>query len=157
MDQKAYDELREELLEAPYRVVDFLPRQVSAEAGGRWFKVERYLLERPQIDELYRRFARLVLKLSCYYGLALYEPRAEAWQTEPGPEELAGRITACAAGEKDSYVHVLFPAENALLTLEPGDLCMTLYGSGTEPAETARLLAAAEGLFLREPEAVPDK
>lgn len=150
MDQRAYDECRERLLEAPYRVIDFLPRQVPAESGGHYFAVERYLMAHPRIDELYGRFAMLLVKLSCYYDLTVYDPKADTWSDETTPEELARRVKACAGEGPDRYLHVLFPAEDALLTLGGDDLYMTLHNPAGELLETAADLAAAEGLFLRQ-------
>ena len=149
MDHRIYDECRERLLEAPYWVVDFLPRQVPPESGGHYFAVERYLMAHPQIDELYGRFARLLVKLSCYYDMAVYDPRQDIWCDEITPEELVGWVEACAGSGRDRYLHVLFPAEDALFTLDGDDLYMTLYNPGGELLDTATQLAAAEGLFVR--------
>ena len=152
MGQNAYDESRERLLEAPCRIIDILPRQVPEACGGQWFAIEAYWMEHPQIDELYARFARLILKLNCYYDLAVYDPHADAWADDPAPAELARRVAACTAEGPDRYVHVLFPGEDALLTLEGDDLHMTLYDPRGGLLETATQLAASEGLFLRRPE-----
>ena len=127
MEQKTLDELREQLLAGRYRLIDILPRQVSAENGERWFAVERFFREQSRIAGLYRRFARLLLKLSCYAAPAVYDPEADAWRSDLSPEELAARTEACAA-EGGRYLHVLFPAEGALLALDGGDLYMTMYG-----------------------------
>ena len=149
MDQKTYDEMRRRLLEEPYRVIDFLPRQVPQESGGNYFAVERYLTEHPRIDGLYSRFAGIVMKLNCYYGMALYDPRSDAWSDDPAPEELARQVEACAATGPDRYLQIIFPTEDALLTLDGDDLYMTLYHARGQLLETAAQLAAAAGLFLR--------
>lgn len=39
----------EELLERPYWVIDILPWQVPADSPGKYFAVERYFLQEPQI------------------------------------------------------------------------------------------------------------
>ena len=150
-DQKKYADMQERLLDSPYRIIDILPRQVPEASGRRWFVVEQYLMEHPQIDELYARFARLMLKLNCYYGVAVYDPAGDAWIEAPEPAELVRRVAACASTGRNRYVHVLFPAEDAMLTLEGDDLYMTLYAPQGELLETAAQLAAAEGLFLRRP------
>ena len=149
MDQNACDTLRERLLAAPYRVIDFLPRQVPPESGGSYFAVERYLMAHPQIDELYARFARLLVKLSCYYSFTVYDPQSDTWRDAPAPEELAALVKACAAAGPDRYLQILLPGEDALLAQNGEDLYMTLYHPGDELRETAAQLAAAEGLFLR--------
>jgi len=150
-DQKKYADMQERLLDSPYRVIDILPRQAPVAGGGCWFAVEQYLMEHPQIDGLYSRFARLMLKLSCYYGPVVYDPEGDVWIEAPEPAELVRRVAACASTGRDRYVHVLFPAEDALLTLEGDDVYMTLYAPEGELQETAAQLAAAEGLFLRRP------
>ena len=152
MKHRAYDESRERLFEAPCRVIDFLPRQVPAECGGKYFAVERYLRAHPQIDELYSRFAWLLVKLSCYYDLAAYDPQADAWEDNPPPEEMVRRILACCETGPDRYFHIYFPTEDTLLTLEGDDLYMTLYQAKGVMLETVARLTTAEGLFLREPE-----
>ena len=146
-----YDELRELLFDASYCVIDFLPRQVPAGSGGKYFAVEKYFSEHPRIDALYQSFAGIALKLGCYYGLALYDPAGDAWIDNPQPELLARRIEECAFPGKERYVQLLFPGEGAMLELNGGDLYMTLYAPSDELRETAEKLAGAEGLFLREP------
>ena len=140
------DDLRERLFGAPCRVVDFLPRQVPPSRGGEYFAAERYLTQRAQLDELYARFARFAVKLGCYCRFAVSDPASDGWTDGPAPEELARRIAESASG---GTVHVLAGDERALLTLDGGDLYLSLYGGEGEFLETARLLAAAEGLFLR--------
>jgi len=143
------DEQRERLFDGPCWVVDFLPRQVPPEAGKRFFPVERYLMEPPRLEGLYRRFARLALKLSCYYGLLAERLPSAGWVNDPAPEELEDMIRFCAVGDGPRGVFLLFPAENAMLTLDGGDLYMTLYGPGDEFLETVRALGLSEGLFVR--------
>ena len=58
----------EELLEQPYYVMDILPRQVPADSGGQYFKVEEYYLK--DMGRLCRQYADVLLKLNCYYDLA---------------------------------------------------------------------------------------
>ena len=141
-----YDEQRERLLDAPCHVIDFLPRQVPPDRGPQYFPVERYLTERPRLDGLYRRFARIALCLSCYEAAVLNSPPEEDWE-EGAPDILVSRIEDCAAG---GYLTVLFPSSDALLTLDGGDLYLTVHAEPGEFLDTVRQLAAAEGLFLRE-------
>ena len=143
------DGQREALYEKPCFVIDFLPRQVPAESGERYFAAERYLRERPRLDGLYARFARLVLCLSCYYPVAANRLPEEDWIPDPDPETLEELVTGCADGELPRYLTLLFPREDALLTLDGGDLYMTLYNPSAEFLGTVSALAAAEGLFLR--------
>lgn len=132
----------EELLNKPYWVVDFLPRQVPAKSGGQFFAVEEYYLRSP----LRRRFAEVLLKLNCYYEARVCEPETEKWQVNPPPERLFAWI---AENEKD--LCVLLPAEDTLITVNRDDLYMTVYGPSRDVLELLRPLSAAAGLFLWQP------
>jgi len=132
----------EELLNKPYWVVDFLPRQVPAKSGGQFFAVEEYYLRSP----LRRRFAEVMLKLNCYYEARVCEPETEKWQVNPPPERLFSWI---ADNEKD--LCVLLPAEDTLITVNRDDLYMTVYGPSRDVLELLRPLSAAAGLFLWQP------
>lgn len=134
--------MMEELLNKPYWVIDFLPRQVPAKGGGQFFAVEEYYLRSP----LRRGFAEILLKLNCYYDFEVCEPETEKWQKNPPPEALSSWI---ADNEKD--LCVLLPAENALITANRDDLYMTVYGPSEELLQLLRSLAAASGLFLWQP------
>ena len=152
MKQPLYDEQRERLLDAACHVIDFLPRRVPREAGRYYFPVEEYLAAPERIGALYRRFARVVLCLSCYDGIAAdRSPGAgeedSDWIVQPAPETLVSLVEGCADG---GYLTLLFPDGDALLTLDGGDLYLTAYNLRGEFLDTVRQLAAAEGLFLRE-------
>ena len=134
--------MMEELLNKPYWVIDFLPRQVPAKGGGQFFAVEEYYLRSP----MRRGFAEILLKLNCYYDFEVCEPETEKWQKNPPPEALFSWI---ADNEKD--LCVLLPAENALITANRDDLYMTVYGPSEELLQLLRSLAAASGLFLWQP------
>jgi hypothetical protein len=144
MNERQFDALTEALLEKEYLVIDILPRQVSAERGAAYFAAERYFLDPPRLHALYERFAVLLVKLSCYFDLALCAN--EVWTASPAPRELWARVTACA---DSGWCNVLLPEEKALITLYAGDLYMTLYHPSEELAQTVRQLAAAQGLFVR--------
>ena len=133
----------EELLEKPYWVIDILPKQVPAESPGRFFDVERYLLEHPQVDALKARKLSVLLKLYCYYDVRISIDVCETWAENPSPEMLCKAL--------DSYLYVLLPGETALITADPGDIYMTLYNASDDLLSLVRLLAEAEGLFVWQP------
>ena len=147
MKNERFDRQTELLFETPASVVDIFPFQVPAARMQQYAAAERWLCEKPHIQELYRRFADLLLKLSCYYDLRVYLPAADDWQPMPEPESLIDQITSCA--ERGSLVF-LFPDENALLSLNGGDLYLSYYDPDRHLIETVRALAASEGLFVRE-------
>ena len=55
----------EELLQSPYWVIDFLPRQVPADSVGQFFAVERFFLQETRQTALRRSFADILLKVNC--------------------------------------------------------------------------------------------
>ena len=60
----------EELLQAPYWIVDILPAQVPADSPGQYFAVEKYFLQERQLAEIKQKHIQLILKLNCYRDLA---------------------------------------------------------------------------------------
>lgn len=144
MNEKQLSALTEALLEEKYWVIDFLPRQVSAERGRAYLAAERFFMEEPRLKALYEKHAALLVKLSCYYDLALCVN--EVWTETPAPQELRETIVSCAGS---GWCNVLLPGERTLCTLYSGDLYMTLYHPSEALLETVGQLAAAEGLFLR--------
>lgn len=150
MRNELYDRQTERLLRSPYWIIDFLPRKVPAENGRRYFAVEQFFGEPPHMDELYQRFARVLLKLSCYYELFVNCPPSDDWRGELEPWELESLTKGCASRGEVRDLNVLFPEEDALITLSRDDLYMTFYGSkSTELTDTIAALAVSEGLFFR--------
>ncbi len=126
----------EELLEKPYWIIDILPRQVPADSPGRYFALEPVLRRDPG---LVRKKLGLLLKLNCYYALLAAPDGEEPGEFDPAElEEWRG----------SRYLNVLLGG--ALLTADPEDTYMTLYGADEDLLSLTRALAAAEGLFLWE-------
>ena len=144
MTASQYDEFLEQLLEEPCYVIDFLPRQVPADSTGQYFAVERFTRENPQISGLPHRFADLMLRLNCYFDLAVGD--GEHWSFNPAPEELYRRIAGCPA---TAFANMLIPGQDSLITFNGDDLYMTLYHPSEELLQTVKQLAAALGLFVR--------
>lgn len=139
-------ELAENLLEAPCYVVDYLPRQVPADCGEQYWAVDRYYREPARLASHHRKLADLLIKLSCYYDMVLGD--GTCWTESPSPALLSERIIRCAEG---GFVHVLIPAEQALITLFGDDLNLTIYHPSEALLETTKALAASNGLFLWQP------
>ncbi len=136
----------ESLLTGPYWVIDFLPEQVPAESPGRFFEAERFFLSEEYQPALRRRFADILLKLNCYDDLEVGTPDDKAMERNPAPEDLYRRVT-----QNRQDLCVLLPDENALITLNRDELCMTLYNPPEKLLRRAERLAAAEGLFVWQP------
>ena len=139
----------EELLEQPYCVVDILPRQVPADGGGQYFKVEQYYLR--DMGRLSCIYADILLKMNCYYDLAL-SLDADHWQVNPEPEKIVQVVMACLKGElTETCLFVTLAEGTMLLTLQRDTTYMTFYNPADETLQLLRQLALAEGLFVWKP------
>ena len=136
----------ETLLNKPYWVVDFLPEQVPEGSAGQFFAVEDYWLREPALSGLRRHFADILLKLNCYYDFQVCPADSEEFIRNPAPDVLAARIL----GAQENLC-ILLPREDALITLDRDDTCMTVYNPSETLLNRLRLLASAEGLFLWQP------
>ncbi len=149
--QAKYDELVEELLEQPYRVIDILPVQVPPEGASRFFAAEAYWLEPERLRTLYGRFAEVLVKLSCYADFHVYAGQQDIWLEHPQPGDLVTMVRDLVQ-DPAAFVNILVEGEGgktALVTLTSGDLYMTLYAPWPELEMLVSQLAGIEGLFLR--------
>lgn len=144
----AFDGLIEALLEGPYWVLDVLPRQVEARAPGQYAAVERYYLRPERLAELRRKYAEILLRLNCYYDMAVSLDNGGHWERNPDPEAFAAELCALDAGR---FLRVMFEAQGAMADLDPEDSYMTVYDPEGRLLDTLRPLAGAEGLFLWQP------
>ena len=133
----------ESLLEKPYWLIDVLPKQVPAGSAGQYFKVERYFLS--QLDEICRRYARILIRLNCYYDLQV-STDGETWIQNVSPADLVRHFEESAASH--SPLSILIGSDEALITFSGDDHYMTLYNPDEELLELARQCAGAEGLFV---------
>ena len=147
-DARRFDEMMGELLEGPYRIVDILPEQVSANAGGQYFAVERYFLQPERIRALRRRYAEILLRLNCYYDMAVSFDSCMSWETNPDPETFAERVVGLTGND---FLRAVFAEQNAMIDCEPEETWLTVYDpdAALQPLLTA--LAAAEGFFIWSP------
>lgn len=135
MSQSAEDQI-ECLLEKSFWVVDFLPEQVSAERSKQYFAVENFCCNSQYINQLCQKFAYLIIKLSCYFDI----------DGNPSPKYISAQVTDCTTR---GYVNFLFADEDVLVTLNGGDLYMTVYNPNERFLQLLRSIVASEGLFLR--------
>jgi hypothetical protein len=129
-----------------YWVVDFLPKQVLENGGGRYFSVEQYYLEPSRYAVLRKRFCEILLKLYCYYDLRLLIGDDTEGLFNLEPERLADLIK----GNQDNLC-ILVGTSEALVTLSRDDTCMTVYAPSEDLMELIRALAGAVGLFVWKP------
>ena len=133
----------ENLLSKPYWLIDVLPKQVPAGSAGQYFKAERYFLT--WLDEISWKFARILIRLNCYYDLQV-STDGETWILNASPEELARFFEESAASH--SPLSVLIGSDTALVTFSGYDHYMTIYNPDEELLELVRQCAQAEGLFV---------
>ena len=147
-DARSFDEMMGELLEGPYRIVDILPEQVSANAGGQYFAVERYYLQPERIRALRRKYAEILLRLNCYYDMAVTFDSCASWETNPDPEAFAERVAGLGGND---FLRAVFAEQNAMIDCEPEETYLTVYDPDAALLPKLSALAAAEGFFVWSP------
>ena len=126
----------DKLLQAPYWIVDILPRRVPADGPGQYFAVEAYW-RKEQLAAIRQKRIQLLLKLNCYEDLAV--AAEEAQELNPAPARLAELIHTRS---------VRIMAGGAMFLSDPDDTYMTLFNPDDALLEAVRILAGAEGLFV---------
>ena len=134
----------DEYLEKAYWVIDVLPKQVTANCSGQYFKIEHFFLSRPQYEIICRKFANILMKLNCYDDIEACH-NLEEWILNPTPEMLIEWI------EERKVLYVVLKSANAMIGITGDNHYMTLYNPDGELIELVRALAAAEGLFVWQP------
>ena len=135
----------EEYLNKPYWVIDILPKQVPADSRGQYFRIEKYFLEHPQIDHIYKKFTNVLLKLNCYEDIDVSHDGDE-WITNPAPHELEAALLKCAADKQMFYI--ILKSADVLITVSGDDTYITVYNPAEEVLELIGSLAGSEGLFI---------
>ena len=133
----------DDFFDKEYWVVDFLPKQVPENGGGRFFSVEQYYLEPSRYAVLREQFSDIILKLYCYYDLRLFIGDDTEGLFNPEPERLADLVKG-----NQGNLCILVGTSEALITLSRGDTCMTVYAPAENLLELIRALAGAVGLFV---------
>ncbi len=142
---KRFDDLASQLLEGPYWIVDILPEQVPANASGQYFSVERYYLHTDRIRALRRSFAEILLRMNCYFDMAVSFDSCETWELNPDPEIFASRLERLSG---NSFLRAVFEAQRVMIDMEHDDTYMTVYDPDSRLLDKLHALAVAEGLFL---------
>ena len=135
----------EEYLNKPYWVIDILPKQVPADRKGQYFRIERYFLELPQIDNIYRKFINILLKLNCYEDIDVSH-NGEERITNPDPHELEAALLKCMTDKQLFYI--ILRSADVLITVSSDDTYMTVYNPTEEMTELIGSLVRSEGLFM---------
>ena len=148
--QQPTTDIIESLLEKPCWVIDFLPRQVPADQGTQFFKIEKLLLQSPHINLLYDKFAAILLQLYCYYDIHLCMNDDDEWTFNPEPEHLLNAVHSVL--EQKRHLVILIEATSTLLTLSGDDTHITVYNPSDDILPLLDKLATAQGLFLWKPQ-----
>ena len=135
----------EDLLSKPYWIVDILPKQVPANAGGQYFTIEKYFLSSPRVDAIYRKFANVLLKLNCYVDIIVFQVDDESWVENPAPEDMERMVL------NRRPLFVVLKQSMAMLSITGDDHNMTLYGADEETLQLISSIASAEGLSVWKP------
>ena len=122
----------EELLNAPYWIIDVLPMRVPEGSPGQFFAVEKYFLNE-QMAAVRQKQINLILKLNCYMDISV------DGEINPAPDQIAEMM-------KERAVCILLG--DALILSEPGDLPMTLFNPDPLLLELVKALSTGEGLFV---------
>ena len=139
----------EALLDTPYRIIDLFPRRVPEDCAKAYLRAEAWFLEPPRIKSLRQRQAALLVRLGCYHRLWVNRSGETDCLPEPEPARLSALLTD---DFRTGALSVLLPAEHALITIDAGDLYMTVYNASDALLTLLRELASAEGLFVWTPE-----
>lgn len=141
----------DELLGTTCYVIDFLPEQVKPDAGGQFFDVEYYLLNSEKHFSLKDRFVNVILKLMCYYHVAI---QWNGWIDRPTPQTVEEAVNTIMDNHS-GWLNILLPEENALVVFEWDCLNLSVYNPSEKMQAIMERLSFSAGLFWRKSE--PEK
>lgn len=129
----------EKSLKKQYYIIDFLPMQIPKDSEGQFFNIEKHYLK--SINDLHKKFTDIILKLNCYYDLEFIID--DKSQINPKPNVIEKIVK--------SKKYVLIRFDKALITIDKGDLYMTIYNPNSKNLKILKELASSNGLFLWKP------
>ena len=147
MENEKLNAIREALLEKPYRIIDILPAQTPEKFAAAYSALEKYCFRDPGADMPYTRFLNLIVKLGCYCDIAACRTGEENWSSSPEPKYLSKAFSELAETRRGG-LHFIIDGGKLLMTLDAGDLYMTVYGSYPRMMRRIKQLARSEGLFV---------
>ncbi len=140
-----FDSLIGELLETPCWIIDILPERVPSDAKGQYFAVERYYRQPERMASLYREFAELLIRLNCYYDMAVSFDSCGHWELNPDPEIFVDQVINI---RRNDFLRVVFEEQGAMIDMDPGDTYLTLFDPEEKLLDLVKELARAAGLFV---------
>ena len=128
----------EELLQAPYWIIDILPAQVPKDSPGQYFAVEKYYLKDERLAVIKKKHINVVLKLNCYMDISIEEESG----INPPPEQIADEM-------RKRYLYIM-TGESMILS-EPDDTHMTVFNPDPQLLDLLKMIASGEGLYVWQP------
>ncbi len=123
----------DELIQKPYWIIDILPEHVPENGPGQYFEIEKYFLEKNQLDMIKQKHINVILKMNCYYDITIED------KVNPAPEQIAEAV-------KNRSLNIIIG--EAMFVSNPDDTYLTVYNPDEEALSLIGKLANAEGLFL---------
>ena len=149
MNNEKHDALRESLLREQYSIIDILPARTPERFAAAYSALEAHCFRDPEADMPYARFLNLIVKLGCYCDIAVCRADEEKWVLSPGPEYFSDALRELAVTRRGG-LHFIIDGGKLLVTLDAGDLYMTVYGRSPLIMRRIKQLARSEGLFVWE-------
>ena len=128
----------DELLQAPYWIIDILPKQVKKESAGQFFAVEKYYLTEPQLSMIRQKHVNIILKLNCFKDL-LFDGQAGI---NPDPKWISQTM---------NIQRVNITVDDSLIVSDPDDTYMTVFNPDEGLLGLIKSITAGEGMFLWQP------
>lgn len=135
----------DELLEKECYIIDIFPEKVPENSNGQFFDVEDYLLNSEKYNAIKDKFVNIVLKLMCYYHMAIVK---DGLIDKPSPEQVENAVNEIVVNQK-AVLNCLFQEENMLLVFDRDCLNLSIYNPSKETHNLFEKLARSEGLFWR--------
>jgi len=133
------------LLETPCYIIDFLPQQVPKDCGGQFFKVENYFLNHYNRYGLRDSFISIILKVMCYYPVAV---QWGEWIEQPTPEQVA-EIIDTIMDNHSGDMNMVIINKDILFQFGWDCLNISIYNPDEEMCVLFEQLATSEGMFWR--------
>ena len=144
MKTKENIDMIDRYLEQDYWIIDTFPMQVPTTHANQYFKAEKYFLNHQHFDDLYKKFAHILIKLSCYEELKLILLTDECI-VHPDPVTIERLVV------DQRRFFVVMESVDSMIGVSGEDTYLTLYHPNDELLELVRCLATAEGLFVWKP------
>lgn len=130
----------EDFLTKPYWIIDILPKQVPADASGQYFAIEKYFLSSPQVDDIYHKFAGMILSLNCYHDILVLDGNKCIVNPEP--------FTLEQMVQERKPLNIVINRNQAMISITGDDHYMTLYGPDNDLLGLISLMASTQGLHV---------